>query len=65
MTDLTAFASLPIDQLTAELDRMIDNHYAPKRSYASRQFPTVTRSGTGNPLPADIAACGELIEVNV
>jgi hypothetical protein len=62
MTDLTAFAALPLNELTAELDRMLANHHAPMRSYASRQFPTVTRSGTGNPLPADIAARGELIE---
>ena len=62
MTDLTAFASLPIDQLTAELERMLANHYAPKRNYAARQFPTVTRSSTGVPSPADIAARGELIE---
>jgi hypothetical protein len=62
MTDLTAFASLPLNELTAELDRMLANHHAPMRSYASRQSPTVTRSGTGVPSPADIAACGELIE---
>jgi hypothetical protein len=62
MTDLTEFAALPLDQLTAELDRMLANHHAPMRSYASRQFPTVTRSSTGAPSPADIAACGELIE---
>jgi hypothetical protein len=28
MTDLTAFAALPLDQLTAELDRMLANHHA-------------------------------------
>ena len=38
--DLTEFASLPLDQLTAELARMIDNHYAPKRNYAARNIST-------------------------
>lgn len=62
MTDLTEFAALPLDQLTAELDRMLANHHAPMRSYASRQSPTVTRSGTGVPSPADPGVRGELIE---
>jgi hypothetical protein len=60
---ITDFHGLPDDELKAELERMIANHHAPMRSYASRQFPTVTRSSTGVPSPADIAARGELIEV--
>ena len=43
MTDLTAFASLPLDELTAELERMLANHHAPRQSYAER---------TTSPLPA-------------
>lgn len=60
MTDLTEFAALPLADLTAELERMLANHHAPMRSYASRQFPTVTHIGTGNPLPADIDVGGGL-----
>jgi hypothetical protein len=55
--------TITIEEEMAKLERMIYDHYAPMRSYASRQFPTVTRSSTGVPSPADIAACGELIEV--
>lgn len=65
MTDLTEFAALPLADLTAELERMLANHPAPRRSYVARTFPTVTRSGQANPPPADPAARGELIEVNV
>lgn len=63
MTDLTEFAALPLADLTAELERMLANHHAPRRSYAARTFPTVTRSGQATPSPADPAARGELIEV--
>jgi hypothetical protein len=43
MTDLTEFASLPLDELTAELERMLANHHAPRQSYAARTTsPLVT-----------------------
>lgn len=35
---LADFHGLPLDDLTAELERMLANHYAPMRAYASRQF---------------------------
>ncbi len=57
---LSDFHDLPDDELKTELERMLANHHAPMRSYASRQFPTVTHIGTGNPLPADIGVGGGL-----
>lgn len=63
MTSLTEFAALPLADLTAELERMLENHDAPRRAYAARTFPTVTRIGQDDLSPADPAACGELIEV--
>lgn len=62
MTDLTEFASLSLDELTAELDRMLANHHAPMHAYAARHFSTATHSGQATPLPADTAVRGELIE---
>jgi hypothetical protein len=62
MTDLTSFAALPLDELTAELERMFANHHAPRRNYAERMFSTAACSGTGNPLPADTAVRGTYFE---
>lgn len=62
VTDLTAFASLPLDELTAELERMLDNHHAPRRAYVERHFSTAASNRTVNHLTADLVAGGDLIE---
>lgn len=50
VTDLTDFASMSLPELTAELERMLANHYAPMRSYASRQFqPPPASDGLNSP----------------
>jgi hypothetical protein len=65
MSNLAAFASLPLAELTAELEWVFANHHAPRRNYADRMFSTAACSGQVTPSPADTAVRGELIEVNV
>ena len=62
MTDLTSFASLPLGELTAEVERMIANHHAPRRNYAERMFSTAACSGQDDPSPADTAVRGTYSE---
>lgn len=52
MTDLIAFASMPLDQLTTELEQMITNHHTPRRAYAART--TSPLATTPAYLPAEI-----------
>lgn len=52
VTDLTSFASLPLDELTAELERMLAVHHAPARRYAARQLSTLATSSEITSLPA-------------
>jgi len=44
--DLTEFASLQLPELTAELERMLANHHAPRRAYAER---TTSSPATASP----------------
>jgi hypothetical protein len=46
VTDLTDFASIPLDDLTAELERMLNNHHKPQRDYAARNL--LTSAGAGS-----------------
>ncbi|KZC17049.1 hypothetical protein RHOFW510R12_01355 [Rhodanobacter sp. FW510-R12] len=58
MTDLTEFATLPLPELTAELERMLANHHAPRRHYAERTTSTLTAAPALLPVdhPLDRAA---------
>jgi hypothetical protein len=64
MTDLTEFASLPLGELTAELERMLANHHQPRRDYAARTTSPLTTAPATPPVdhPLDRAVVSTFSE---
>jgi hypothetical protein len=55
MCDLTEFARLPLDELTAELERMLANYHAPRHSYAARTLSPPAPAATSRDAAADFS----------